>query len=115
VNRSVAACRYVCFVFSGFYGLLYDAVGNSGYIASNARIIDEWERTWREATVALSMYYPDISLEGVRETTKDNRIAYDTAEIRTNNINLECCLFKKPFIVIRSLNKREREREVLSV
>jgi hypothetical protein len=68
---------------------------------------DEWEGAWREAAVALSIYSGGSSLDGVREAIKDNRIAYGTAQIRTNNISLEFYLFKKPLMVIRNINKRE--------
>jgi hypothetical protein len=55
VNISTRLCTYVCFVCSGLFGLFFCAVGKSGYIASNARMVDDWERTWKEATVVLSM------------------------------------------------------------
>jgi hypothetical protein len=59
---------YVLFC-SGLCGLFYDTVGNSGYRASNARMVDEWERTWKETIVVLSMHYRGISLSGVSGTT----------------------------------------------
>jgi hypothetical protein len=62
LNISTPLCTYVCFVCSGLFGLFFGAVGKSGYIASNARMVDEWERTWKEATVVLSMRYRGICL-----------------------------------------------------
>ena len=62
VNISTPVCTYVCFVYSGLFGLFFGSVGKSGYITSNARMVDEWERTWKEATVVLSMRYRVISL-----------------------------------------------------
>lgn len=62
VNRSTPVCTYVCFVCSSLFGLFYGAFDNLGYIASNARMVVQWERTWKEATVVLSMRYRGISL-----------------------------------------------------
>jgi len=62
VNIFTPVCSYVCSVCSGLVGLFFGAVGKSGYIASNARMLDEWERKWKEATVVLSMRYRVISL-----------------------------------------------------
>jgi len=61
VNISTPVCTYVCFVCRGLFGLFFGAGGKSGYIASNARMADGWGRTWKEATVVLSMRYRVIS------------------------------------------------------
>jgi len=52
---------YVLFVMVSL-AYFFGAAGKSGYIASKARMADEWDRTWKEATVVLSMRYRGICL-----------------------------------------------------
>jgi hypothetical protein len=46
----------------------------------------ELERIWKEASIAWSMYYPRIRLEGLRKTMKTLRIADVSVDIRTEHL-----------------------------
>jgi hypothetical protein len=49
-----------------FCGLLNSALS----IASHGEMTDEFEGIWKEAVVVQSRLYPEICLEGLRNTTK---------------------------------------------
>jgi hypothetical protein len=50
------------------YGILFEYLN---YIASDDTMIDELERTWKEAVVAYSRYCSGIFLEGLRNCTQN--------------------------------------------
>jgi hypothetical protein len=54
---------------------------------TSGRMIDELERIWKEAVMAYSKKYPEISLESWGKTRKTSvKLAGVSAEIRTNSL-----------------------------
>lgn len=47
---------------------------------------DKLKRIWKEPVMAYLRYYPDISVDGLKEATKNTRIASVPSKIQSENL-----------------------------
>lgn len=72
-------------------------------MTSDGKISDGWEGIWKEASVALSVSYPGLCLDGLNKNTETSvRIDEFPAEIRTQNHETGCnsFLFYRPSAMV---------------